>query len=263
VPANPTPQTDPLASLAAAIAAAQAGAGAGTVSQSRSDMLASQTKVYMGRGYNGSQLGDVYGTVSDGYEDFYSMSDSDRNSLGKLMHSYGLVNDPNNYDQILARWQQAVDEAGKYYNLGQRKVDPYDALGIMAGLSPGETPGARQSKTTTQTAKSVNTFTPGQIKSLVSTIFQQQMGRDPTAGEIARYSGQIAGAARANPSITKTTTTVDPNGNVSSSSASSGGYTADDATSLVDDRTKVDPEYGAYQAATTYMNALTQALGGV
>jgi hypothetical protein len=93
------------------------------------------------------------------------------------------------------------------------------------------------------------------------TVTQALLGRDPDKNEMDRLASIMTGYAQKNPTITKTTQRNDGSGNITSSSTSSGGYTASGVQDLLQENVKADPEYGAYQAATTYYGALMSALG--
>jgi hypothetical protein len=94
-------------------------------------------------------------------------------------------------------------------------------------------------------------------------IFQALMGRDPDKNELDRYGSMMTSYAQKHPTVTKQTQTTDIHGNTTSSSTSSGGYSAAGVTDMLSNQAKADPEYGSYQAATTYFNALIGAMGGM
>lgn len=223
---------------------------------------ASADKVYMGGGMmtgHPTTRTVESRTLSkvDAQRSWYLMSDAERAALGTRLYRAGIVADPNNYKQVQSAWQYAVEEAAEAYAAGRQRMTPWDVIGMMAGTSGA----AAGPKTTSYSSTSVNIPTKQDAAAAVRSIFQDAIGRDPTDGEIARYSSVIFGAAKANPTRTNTTTTTDASGNSTSSSTTSGGMTAAGYQEMLENKVRQDPEYGAYQAATTYMNALMDAIG--
>lgn len=116
------------------------------------------------------------------------------------------------------------------------------------------------SKTTTQTQ--VDLTDPATARAIAVKQFQDLMGRDPGQGEIEAYANALSQSEIQNPGMATTTTQYDSQGNAAdSSTVTSGGMTADAQAQLAADQVKSKKEYGATQAATTYMNALTSAVG--
>ena len=151
---------------------------------------------------------------------------------------------------------------GEMHGTGKR-ITPWQMLDVFeGGASAGGRGGgaAAGPRTTASTSKSVDLPTAAQAAEAVKAIFQDKLGRDPDDGDLSRYSGISTAGAKASPTITKTTQTVDANGNSTSSSTSSGGFTQADAQHLLTEQAEKDPEYGAYQAATFYHDTLLRAL---
>jgi hypothetical protein len=90
------------------------------------------------------------------------------------------------------------------------------------------------------------------------------MGRNPGKGEIGTFAGALAQAEQGNPTVETTTTEFDPvtGDPTNRRSVTSGGVSADAKALLAEDQIKADPEYGAVQASTTYMNAFENAIYG-
>lgn len=175
-------------------------------------------------------------------------------------------------------WQNLVNQAALYGAKNQR-VGPMD---ILAGYVKANSSGGwikqgnfeinpvtgekryigPQYKTTTQ--NSVNLTDPATARAVATQVFQQLLGRDPNSGEIQAYAAALAQSESQNPSSTTTTTqydmtTGDP---IGSNSVTTGGMTDNGRALLAEDEAKRNPEYGATQAATTYMSALESAIGG-
>lgn len=174
-------------------------------------------------------------------------------------------------------WKQLVDQAALYGAQGA-KVSPLDILsGYVKGNSSGgwvrdgdfETnpvTGEKRYigpkfKTTTQT--NADLTDPATARAIATSVFQDLLGRDPGQGEINSYAQALAQSEQQNPSIATTTTSFDPvTGEATdSSTVTRGGITDQGRQQLAADEIKRGKEYGATQAATTYMNALEQAVG--
>ena len=200
-------------------------------------------------------------SVDGGISRWYQMSDQERASIGVRLARAGVLDSASDYQGAFKAWQYAVQEAGNFYTAtgGKRKVTPWDMLSLLED-NAAAAGGSKGPKTTKQTSTSTNIPSPLDAEAAVKTIFQEGIGRDPSKGELARYSSLLIGKAKANPSITNSTQTVDANGNVSQSSTSSGGLSAAGAQQALMNEVQADPEYGSYQAATTYYGALLKAI---
>lgn len=119
-----------------------------------------------------------------------------------------------------------------------------------------------QFKTTNQTNADLSD--PATARAISTQIFQQLLGRDPGQGELNAYAQALSQSEQQNPSSATTTTQYDmTTGDATgSSTVTTGGMTDDERAQLAQDEIKKKPEYGATQAATTYMNALDAAVGG-
>lgn len=118
-------------------------------------------------------------------------------------------------------------------------------------------------RTKTTTSKNINLSSPEDVRALTTQMLTELLGRAPTTEEVAKYRASINGFERENPQVTKTTTTLNEMGEeVSQSSTTSGGASQAALGSLVSEEAKKGPEYGKYQAGTTYFNAFMQMIGG-
>ncbi len=201
-------------------------------------------------------------TIDGAKSQWFVMSDAERTAIATRLYRAGVISAPT-YAAAQSKWFDAVEQAAGFYGAG-KKVTPWQMLDVFeGGASAGGRGGggaAAGPRTTTSTSKSVDLPTAAQATEAVKAIFQDKLGRDPDDGELSRYSGIITAGAKASPTITKTTQTVDANGNSTSSSTSSGGFTQTDAQHLLTEQAEKDPEYGAYQAATFYHDTLLRAL---
>lgn len=180
--------------------------------------------------------------------------------------------------EAFSLWQSLVKQAS-LYGAQKQEVGPLDLLsGYVKSNSSGgwiksgdfETnpvTGEKryigpQFKTTTQTNADLSD--PATARALATQVFQQLLGRDPGQGEISTYAQALSQSEMQNPSTATTTTQYDmTTGDASgSSTVTTGGMTDAERAQLAEDRVKGGKEYGATQAATTYMNALQSAVGG-
>lgn len=227
-----------------------------------------------GNPFAGSPLGSKYvdgvsapqnsPTVVDldgGVAHWFSLSPGERESFAERAYKAGLIADPNDYSQAQSAWNAAVQQAAGFRTYGNRDVTPWEAIDIMAGVTPG---GGRKSLagTKTSTEKVVDLPTKTTMRAGIRAIMSQELGRAPTADEIDRYSEMFTKAARESPSTVKTTTTYDDSGRVTNqNSTRSGGFTGTDMQELATEKAQSSNEWGSYQAATTYFNALMGAIG--
>lgn len=192
---------------------------------------------------------------------FYTWSPAEQQAWMNKMYRAGLINDPGNFDAALAQWNSAVEFAAGQYTYGQKKVTPWDVMQDRLGLSKLQGNG-NGPRTTTSTSTAQQVLTNGDADTMIKAMFQNQLGRDPDKGELSRYRSMLINKVADNPTVTRTTQTVDARGNSTSRSSTSGGVSQGELTQMATDRAQGDPEWGAYQAATTYMGALESLLGG-
>lgn len=84
------------------------------------------------------------------------------------------------------------------------------------------------------------------------------LGRDPTPGELAAYQHGVANVAAENPTVTNTTTHYKNGEAVGQTNVTTGGY--DERQAEIDAASSASPEVAQNQQATTYYNALVDAL---
>lgn len=84
------------------------------------------------------------------------------------------------------------------------------------------------------------------------------LGRDPTPGELAAYQHGVGNVAAEHPTTTQTTTHYVNGEAVGQTNVTSGGY--DERQAEIDAASSASPEVAQNQQATTYYNALVDAL---
>jgi hypothetical protein len=164
---------------------------------------------------------------------YYSeWTDAERIAWARRMYAAGFVSDPNDIEGAYRAWATAVDRASAMWENGRKKLTPWQAMDIMEGINPNGGPPAPKTST------NYNIPSAEDAAALVTAVFKGALGRDPNDAELSRYRSMLTGKAKANPTVS--TMTTDQAGNTSTTTT--GGYSA-------------------YQAATTYFNALVSALG--
>lgn len=173
-------------------------------------------------------------------------------SLVKQSALYGAQNQHVGPLDILSGYVKG-NSAGGWVKQGDFEVNP--VTGEKRYIGP-------QFKTTTQ--RQVDLTDPATARAVATKLFQDLLGRDPNAGEIAAYANALSQSEASNPSVATTTTQYDMTTGqaIGTNTVTAGGLTADAQAQIAADQIKGKKEYGATQAATTYMNALTQAVGG-
>jgi hypothetical protein len=202
-------------------------------------------------------------TVGEAYQDFYGWSDAERQKLGKALVDAGLIDQSKagDFHTLESAWQYLVNESAYFYDGGRgRKVDPWNVISIMA--DPSKAPGAAGEATTRTThSTSVDLTDPETAKATVNNVLAQAIGRAATPEEYQALLSTLNRAEAASPTNTDTTTTYDSTGAATSqSSTTSGGLGAAGSQQVILDQAMKMPDYGAYQASTSYLNALFGAI---
>lgn len=201
-------------------------------------------------------------TLESAKNNFFAWSPSEQQAWANKLYRAGIINDPGNQDAALQQWFSAVEFAASQYTYGKKRITPWDVMQDRLGLSQRAGNGNRGPRTTVSTSTAVQALSQGDADVMIKAIYQNTLGRDPDKGELSRYRSMLINKVKANPQTTKTTTTVDASGNSTSKSSTSGGVSQGELQNIVQSGNEADPEWGAYQAATTYMGALESLLGG-
>lgn len=223
--------------------------------------------VYLGQ--SGSYLGSTFVqqdkrvTIDDAIGQFYSWGDDERAQWGKRLYGAGVIKDPHDFNSMLDAWKYAVGQTAAFNASGRDKLTPWAFMDMLEKQGAyGDALKARQEATQPRTTTSSNTAynipSKSDAQAAIRTLFKEQLGRDPEDGEMDRYTSMLISKFKANPASTTTTTTTQPNGDSSSTSTSKSGF---NPAGYLEDKAQADPEWGAYQAATTYFNALQGAIG--
>lgn len=178
------------------------------------------------------------------------------------------------FDDAVDLWGSLIDRASKMFvgSKGKNLITPWDALDLYkdegafkgeGGTGPGAssaTPAFTGTKVTKH--EDVNKISEGDAWSTMHSAVSSLLGRDPSEQEVRDFTYRMNHLAAEDPSITKTATTYKEGvATKSKSTVVEPGMTANDVASAAYEQSQNDPDYGAYQAASTYMNLLLQSLG--
>lgn len=118
--------------------------------------------------------------------------------------------------------------------------------------------------TKTSTSTNINELTREDALALTKQSMATMLGRMPTNDEVSKYMSILNGYEAAHPQVSTTTANISPETGeqVSSNTVTTGGSTAAGKQALIEEQMQRNPEYGAYQAATTGMNWLMAKING-
>ena len=159
-------------------------------------------------------------------------------------------------DQLSKAWAAYAQQSANYLARGVKQT-PWDIMARDMHQRESASSLAPQVSTTSN----VQLSTASDAHALFSQAAQSLLGRAPTKAESRNFLATINSYEREHPTTTTTTTTPKSGGGSSSSSVTTGGASAAGEQDVATQEAKKDPEYGAYQAATTYYNALMDMVG--
>lgn len=146
----------------------------------------------------------------------------------------------------------------------QKNNDSDEGGGSGGGSGGGRAAAPALPKTYSETTKSVDLTSPITARKLLRQAIQERIGRAPTAAEFQTFIAALNKAERDNPTVR--TTKYELNDTTRQygvdKQTTKGGI---DAPGFVEEYAEDNPqfkkEHGAYQAASTFFNALLQAIG--
>lgn len=227
-------------------------------------------------------------SVAEAMAMFYE-DDFDYKKLAEEAEKNGLKADT--LDDLRNVWETAVQYSANKYANGAKKT-PWEMIPLMGGAWQGGGGKADRSRTMTQTmheagrtvtetATQVDISNPEQSRALVQDVLSRALGRRATGDELGEFVGTLNTYQRENPSVSTRTSVTTPQdtiqtttegpagqasstktigGETSSSTTNKQGATAEGGQELLLENAMEQPDYGAYQASTTYYNALLGAL---
>ena len=229
-------------------------------------------------------------SVAEGMAMFYD-DDFDYKKLAEEAEKYGLKAET--LDDLRIVWETALEYSANKYATGSKKT-PWEMIPLMGGAWQGGGGAADRSRsmtqtmheagrTVTETATQVDISNPEQSRALVQDVLSRALGRWASGDELSEFVGTLNTYQRENPSVSTRTSTTAPSttttsttesgdgsqqvtgsetvgGETNSSTTNQQGATAEGGQQLLLEEAMEQPDYGAYQASTTYMDALIGAL---
>lgn len=198
-------------------------------------------------------------TVESMMRDFYRWPATKIAGLKSQLIAAGVLDASAGIAEVAAEYEKALKMAATMYAAG-RKITPNEIISGWLGGNLGGVPS--KPLTMTQTQQSVDLTDPDSANALLIQSLQNALGRDPDAAEKNAFLAALHKHERANPTITNSKYKLDP---------ATGQYTLVDQQQTGGSNAQsfaaeygqeFDPkEAGAYQASTTFFNALISALG--
>ena len=182
--------------------------------------------------------------------------------------------------EIMSAWDDLVKSAIGFNQLkGGKEWTPYDVLDTYSNnegkfgtikrgdwlydVATGEKVKYVGPKTKTRTDKAIDLSSPEDVKAIATQALTELLGRAPNAEELAKFRSSINADERESPQVTTTTETLSDMGEVVSTSAVRSGGVSDAAREMaISEEAKKGPEFGKFQSATTYYNAMMQMISG-
>jgi hypothetical protein len=222
----------------------------------------------------------VWASEDEAYQDFFSWGQKKQRDFLAQGIVGGMLKLGDGPMEASKLWKKLVKEAAAYGKSG-KKVTPFDIMASYVGGSGGGSKewvrqgdfevnvrtGERRyvgPQFKTQTDTRVDLTDPDTARAVASKLFQDLMGRDPGAGELGSFASALHSAEEQSPVVSTTTTEYDMTTGepVGTSTQQQGGLTADARAYIGEQQIKKKKEYGAFQAATTYQNALDALVFG-
>lgn len=210
------------------------------------------------------QTGKIFQLVSqqNALNLFYQFNDATKDDLRMKLALTGNQNALRmNDSDLYARWAAYVKLASQYAAAG-KAVSPWDLLN-------NDIASAERAKATMQPTVTETTSTRTDLTSLADAeaIFFQSartlIGRAPTEEETAKFHAALNAQEAENPVVQKVRRTTSATGETTEEVVSqTGGMSAEARQMTALKEAQANPEYGAYQAATTYMNAFKELIFG-
>lgn len=205
-------------------------------------------------------------TVTRALNQPYLWDEEELDSAMKRMQDAGL--DVKSFDDVNSVWQSLVERAAKTFTIseGEKKVTPWDVLDLIEREDESANGALREDENFTHvsTSKSVQDISEGEAWATLQSNLSRMLGRDPSDQEVRDFTHRMNSLAARNPAISKTISTY-KDGRLTNSTTREveSGFTADDMMQDSYEQAQANPEYGAFQAASTYYNAAISALGAI
>jgi hypothetical protein len=245
------------------VAAVAGSLGGGTATQDAKDPL-----VYLGhddsklmgemRFTGGTKFYDKSATLTQTAGQYFDWDDTTRNKFLSQLNLAGYDTNQLKDGQIAQLWATYAQQAASYYAQG-RKMTPWDVLAMDMQQREKylNTP-----RSVTQTSTAFDMSTKEDAHAIFMQAAQSLLGRDPTKSEVSSFQSALNAYEKANPTVTTQTTNYLGDTVTGQTSTTKGGVKGEARQLMAVEDVKADPEFGAYQAATTYFDAMMQMIGG-
>lgn len=214
----------------------------------------------------------AYMSTSEAENQFYHWDDQQVSKFRNALEVAGINVSKMDRQHLASRWAGLVRTSEKYTAAGKH-ISPWDVLngniraakkggysGVGGGAGGGGSGGSGGSlaglpKEITKTSSAINYTDPNTARSIVNQTMQQMLGRNPTNAEIKKFTDALHSYEKSNPQVSKQQIDT-ATGMVVADKSVNKQITQAGAAQMAQDETMKKKEYGSYQAATTYFNAL-------
>lgn len=202
--------------------------------------------------------GEKTATLSEVAGQYYNWDQKTRDKFLSQLNLAGYDTNQMKDAQIASMWAAYAQQAAAYYAVG-KTLTPWDILAkdMQQREAYMNTP-----RTVTQTSTAYDMSTREDAHAIFLQAAQSLLGRDPTKHEISAFQKALNAYEKANPTVTTVTQNYLGDTLQSQSSTTKGGVKEGARQLMAVEDVKQDPEYGAYQAATTYFDAMMEMIGG-
>lgn len=190
--------------------------------------------------------------------DILKWSDPEMEDLAQKLIAAGMLPQEYTRMQLETAWENMVDLAARYQEVG-KDVSPWDVIDLYGGTNILT---GKPTKPTVSTVvqRQATLSDPEEAQRVLNDALSNQLGRRATPQEMDDFTAALNSAQRANPVVNTQTTSTDAKGNTVIDSTATGGVDIAGFTDKYGRTGDHEAEYGHYQAATTYMNALFNAI---
>ncbi|AWN05112.1 hypothetical protein SEA_VORVOLAKOS_10 [Streptomyces phage Vorvolakos] len=203
-------------------------------------------------------LGAKTATLSQVAGQYYNWDQKTRDKFLSQLNLAGYDTNRMKDSDIASMWAGYAQQAAAYYAAG-KSLTPWDILSkdMQQREAYMNTP-----RSVTQTSTSYDMSTREDAHAIFLQAAQSLLGRDPTKSEIGAFQKALNAYEKAHPTVTTQTTNYMGDTVTGQTSTTKGGVKEGARQLMAVEDVKQDPEYGAYQAATTYFDAMMQMIGG-
>lgn len=202
--------------------------------------------------------------------EWFQMDTVERKRYKDTFILMGLINPQRATDQDYSQiWMSYVQQLAKY-NVASpgTKITIGDLMDADLKQKEQNDPGLAElmrtgKRTTTRTSTNIQKSSSLDARAMADTAARALLGRKATDEENGKLLAALNKMETENPEVTTTSQEEDMYGQVlGSTSTTTGGVTAQARQQMAQEQAEANPEYGAYQAATTYMGSLMDMVYG-